>query len=298
MRFDRRSLSNVWGVSLALACLSLALLLGVKMARGSSNISTTSSEHMAWSDVISWIQFNDVTGSMNVNVYSAKLEGYASSSAGEFSLDCATSPIGDICGTSNYYVENNGLGRLSGFGWNDIYGWVSFCGGDGTANCPGAVAYGVLIDENTGVFTNYAWNDILGWISFNCSNHGGCGTVDYKVKTSWFATSTSGYLDSSTFDTGSAQGAQINSIMWKGNPSSGRVGFQLAASDSSGGPWDFFGPDGTNLSYYEPAVNTTMKLDYELYNGKRYFRYRATLFSDKAQLLTPQVDEVIVNWSP
>ncbi len=266
-----------------------------------SNISRQSAEHWAWNDAIGWIQFNTTASypEMTVNVISAQLQGYASSSAGEISLDCTTTSAGDICGQSSYKVINDGMGNLSGWGWNDNYGWISFCGGQSSGNCPGTIAYRVLIDPNNGDFSNYAWNDVLGWISFNCADPGVCVGSSYKVKTSWLATSTSGYVDSSTYDTGVTGGAQINSIIWRGNqPAGTSVKFQLAGSNSSSGPWSFSGPDGTVNTYYSAGSGTPIPTDYVLYNNKRYFRYRMTLVSNQAQTASPQVDEVIVNWSP
>ena len=64
-----------------------------------SNISRQSAEHWAWNDAVGWIQFNTTISypEMTVNVISAQLQGYASSSAGEVSVDCATTSAGDIC---------------------------------------------------------------------------------------------------------------------------------------------------------------------------------------------------------
>jgi hypothetical protein len=269
---------------------------------GGGNISTSTTAHWAWNDAIGWIDFCN-TGTVNVDA--TGLIGYASSSVGDISLDCATTRIGDICGTSNYQVTNDGSGNLSGWAWNDEYGWISFDCSNGGTGC-GASSYQVVIDPD-GDFSNYAWNDIVGWISFNCdqSYSGGgntCGTSNYKVQSTWIpagATSTSGYVDSTTYDTGVANGAQINSFLWHGDkPVGTAVRFQFAVSNSSSGPWNYVGTDGTSNTYYSTNPDVSLKLDYELFNNFRYFRYRVTLYSDAAQTLTPRVDEVIVNWSP
>ncbi len=274
----------------------LAFLAVYGMALAATNISATSTEHFAWNDVIGWIDFYSTN---TVEVGGAKLSGYASSSAGDVSLDCATTRSGNICGTSYYVVLNDGLGNLSGWAWNDTYGWISFCGGQNSNDCPGSTAYRVLINPNTGVFSNYAWNDVVGWISFNCSDPGVCGTSDYKVKTSWIATSTSGTVESSVYDTGIAAGAQLNSFLWHGSqPAGTRVEFQFASSNATSGPWTFIGPDGTANSYYTVAPNTSQSIGLGLHTNVRYFRYKAVLYSDQAQRLSPRVDDVIVNWSP
>ena len=266
-------------------------------AHAATNINSAVADHWAWNDIIGWIDFYNT---QTVNVGSQNLTGYASSSAGEISLDCHTTSIGNICdGTNDYQVINNGAGDLSGWGWNDLYGWISFCGGQGTSDCPGGVGYRVLIDPNNGDFSNYAWNDVIGWISFNCVNTGDCGMSNYKVNTSWFATSTVATLDSSIFDTGVAAGAELNSVLWHGSePAGAEVSFQFAVSDASAGPWAYIGPDGTSNTSYRGGPNISLKLNYTHHNNKRYFRYRVFLQSNQSQTISPRVDDIIVNWSP
>lgn len=270
------------------------LLLSLSPAHAATNISATSTEHFAWNDLVGWIDFYNTD---NVVVSSRNLVGYASSSAGDVSLDCHTTRIGNICGASNYQVTNDGMGNLSGWGWNDSYGWISFdC--HNTAGC-GSSSYQVYADPSTGIFSNYAWNDLIGWISFNCANTGSCATSNYKVATSWFATSAVGYVDSTTYDTGVALGAQLNSFIWHGaQPAGTYVKFQFAASNSPGGPWTYYGPGGSTAAYYGASADTHTNLEYSQFNNYRYFRYRTTLVSNQAQTLAPRVDEVSINWSP
>jgi hypothetical protein len=120
---------------------------------------------------------------------------------------------------------------------------------------------------------------------------------------------TIGTLDSATFDTGVSGGVQLNSIIWQGStPSNSAVKFQIAVSNSSGGPWTFNGPNGTN-TYFCGAANTSIPLvstncggggsgGYNLFVGYRYFRYRITLWPDSTYIYTPTVSQVVVNWSP
>jgi len=290
-------------------------------AFASTNINASTTEHWAWNDAIGWIDFYDPSN-LNVTVNSTGITGYASSSAGYVSLDCHTSPSstngGNICATSNYQVLNDGSGNLSGWAWNDAIGWISFCGGLGSSssfpNCPGNVPYQVTISTaggTAGDFYGYAWNDAVGWIDFNCANvpgngSGSCnapGGSQWKVNASWSANPAAGYLDSTTFDTGSVRGAQLNSVMWRGVlPPNTSVGFQFAVNNSSSGPWNFMGPDGTTSTFYgaSPPIqpNTPIPLNYSLYSGYRYFRYRVTLTSNASQTSTPQVTGIIVNYSP
>jgi hypothetical protein len=267
----------------------------IDIAFAATNISSNTSEHWTWSDIFGWADFYN-GGTSDVTVSSAQLTGSASSTAGYISLDCTTSPIGNICGTSNYKILNDGLGTLSGYAWNDTFGWISFnCANHGACS----PSYGVLISPSTGIFTGYAWSDIAGWISFNCSDAGLCGVSNYKVKTTWTATSTTGILDSSTYDTGVSTGAQFNSIIWQGAlPAGTQVQFQIASSNSSSGPWTYVGGDGTSATYYTGSPNTTIKLDSTAHVSKQYIRYRIYLLSNSSQTLTPRVDDVVIGWSP
>ena len=110
----------------------------------------------------------------------------------------------------------------------------------------------------------------------------------------------SGTLDSTTFDTGVAGGAQLNSVLWQGKPAGGTdVKFQFAASNSSSGPWIFIGPGGDGTTDHDPTdQNISLPLDYTLHNNNRYFRYRVTLTADPSSLYTPRVDDIFINWSP
>ena len=247
----------------------------------------------AWNDTIGWIDFYSTN---NVNVLPAQLNGYANSSVGYIALDCATSPNGNICGTSNFKVSNDGSGNLTGWAWNDAIGWISF----DSSTAGSSYVYQVTISPSTGDFSGWAWNDIVGWISFNCLQPNICGTSDYKVKTVWRNVATSGNLTSSIFDTGASSGVAINTIMWQGNkPSDTNVKFQIASSNSSSGPWSYFGPDGSDTTYYTPTdANMPVQINSVFHNNHRYFRYKIFLYSNASQTAGPRVDDVIINYSP
>ncbi len=281
-------------VIMGIGFLSILFLVGAERAGAATNISSSTTDHWAWNDLVGWIDFYNT---QSVNVFSNRLEGYASSSARDISLNCNTTSIGNICGSSDYKVTNDGLGNLSDWGWNDEYGWISFdCNNNG--GC-GASNYRVYINGTTGDFNNYAWNDLIGWVSFNCADPGVCGTSNYKVNTSWRATSTTATLTSSTFDTGSMAGAQLNSVLWHGSvPVGTSVRFQFATSNVSAGPWTYVGTDGTSNTYYNTGQGVALKLGYTPHNNNRYFRYRVFLQSNQSQTLSPRVDDIIVNWSP
>jgi len=311
--------------SLLIFLLSLAvILIGVLSTEEIRNVSADdnpgtnidSTNKFAWSDISEWWDFHYYH---NVTVGTSTVSGYASSSIGDISLDCATSPGGDICGTSDYGVTNpSGGGSLSGCAWNDTIGWISFwcgdgdCDGSGTEDASSTCVssnYRVTIDGD-GLFNGYAWSDVEGWISFNCADPGVCGSSDYKVETAWRAGSLTGTLESSIFDTQVVGGATLNSILWQGvQPAGTCVKFQVAVSDSSSGPWDFWGTDaacdgsGDTNQYFGsscPGPDSAIQIsgcDREWVKDKRYLRYRVILESDTAQSLTPRIDDIILNWS-
>ncbi|MBI2036876.1 MAG: hypothetical protein HYT14_00770 [Candidatus Liptonbacteria bacterium] len=292
--------------------LCIALFVGIALllvlwqgAAATTNIDAA--KRYAWNEAIGWIDFY---GTGTVTVLANRLEGYATSATGYLALNCNTTPNGDICATRNFAVSNDGGGNLEGWAWDDGIGWVSFCGGAQTANCPGTVSYQVEINPSNGVFSGWAWSEAVGWISFNCTDAGICGTSNYSVQTSWVATTADGLLWSSVYDTGQATGVAPNSVLWQGTqPTDTSVRFQFSSSNCSNGKtnpptcndtgdWTYLGPDGTGATYYAPASpNLATMLNLANHNNKRYFRYKLRLNSNAAQTLTPTVDDVIINWS-
>jgi len=267
----------------------------------------------AWNDTVGWIDFGYSIG--NVYVYSDRLEGYASSSVGFIALNCNSTPNGNICGTIDFKVSNDGNGYLTGWGYNDSIGWISFtCNhtNDGTSppyNTNECITtnYGVTINSSSGDFSGWAWNDVVGWISFNCNNSGigntcaSGGGYDYKVKTNWNTVPISGNLTSSVFDSQASGGAAINSIMWQGSLNNGEVKFQIASAATPTGPWEYKGPGGTNSdtdTYNPGGPDLSAKINLMYHNNQRYFRYKIFLYSDSGKTQSPLVEDVLVNWSP
>jgi hypothetical protein len=317
-----------WIVISAVIIVTVFLILS-SPSRGNAagtNINPSATSSVTWDDISGWWDFYNTN---NVEVQGTRLRGYASSSIGDISLDCATTRSGNICGSSDYGVCNgigphntdgtcpNGQanGVLTGYGWNDAIGWISFnCdqSSQGGSNDCASSNYGITIDGNTGDFSGYAWNDTDGWIKFNCaSSPSTCGTNQFKLNTAWRATSTLGYLTSSIFDTQDANGATLTSIIWQGSSPAGTcTNFQIAAATSTGGPWNYIGPTGDNSSYYGAActsgisggsgcapLDTPVCVNSSQFNNYRYYRYKAQLRSDLAQTLTPRIDDVILNFS-
>ncbi len=313
------------GITIVLAILNFSYVL---RASAATNINSAVLQHFAWSDIEGWW---DLYGANNINVNGMRMNGYASSSAGEISFDCATSPSGNICGISNYGVCNglatthntdgtctnsDASGSLYGYAWNDIIGWVALNCRNTASNC-GSGDWGVSVNNLTGDFSGYAWSDLEGWISFNCANNSSCASSNFKVNTSFRTTSTIAMLDSAVVDTLSSGGSTLNSITWTGTTNANSTGqqtfvdFQIAVSASSGGPWNFMGPSGTNLDYYAASCesgyaggtaqtapqNTPICINPTQVKDMRYLKYRVRLRSDLGQTDTPRVDNVILNWS-
>jgi hypothetical protein len=114
---------------------------------------------------------------------------------------------------------------------------------------------------------------------------------------------------SATYDsTANADGAAYNSIMWKGKLGGasfdkGQVLFQMAASDSASGPWNYVGGLTCSASDWFSTVagSPTQVNCFSALNNKRYFKYKIRICADDCILSgnsTPTVDDVVVNYSP
>lgn len=300
--------------------LTVVLFFTSKKAEADSNSGTNvdNSDYYDWSDVSSWWDFHNTH---TVIIGTSSIHGYASSSIGDIALNCDSTANGNICSDSNFAVTNaSGSGSLAGCAWNDSIGWISFSCADydcdgvkegGSDNICNSSDYQVSIgasgSNSSGTFSGYAWNDVEGWISFNCANNGSCGSSSYKVVTNWAPGVITGYLDSSTLDTG-VSNAVLVSLSWQGSqPSGTSVDFQIATSSSSSGPWIFYGPSSAT-DYYGVECPTygasspgagpdkSICVNKNLNKDFRYFRYRFRLQSDTSQTLTSRIDDIVVNF--
>ncbi|MEK7635534.1 MAG: prepilin-type N-terminal cleavage/methylation domain-containing protein [Patescibacteria group bacterium] len=135
--------------------------------------------------------------------------------------------------------------------------------------------------------------------STNMSFSGGNGGNIYQTSTSTSAKLTSSVFEFFSQSTGQSKAA-INTISWNGNLNgnpSASVKFQIAATSSPSGPWNYYGPDGTSGVYYEtsgPGAVKSVNLQYN--NNYRYFRYK--IFVSSTQPYGPKVDEINISWSP
>jgi len=84
--------------------------------------------------------------------------------------------------TYTHQAKGAALANVSGFGWSDNVGWISFnCMDMGMASCL-ATYYGVYLDETTNKFSGYAWGDNVGWISFESTDVSGCPNPSCQPK--------------------------------------------------------------------------------------------------------------------
>lgn len=97
-----------------------------------------------------------------------------------------------------------------------------------------------------------------------------------------------GFLESSTFDTGTT--TNFVSLGWlpETQPAGGAARFQIATSASSTpASWDFLGPDGTASSFYSTPGEAVASS----HDGDRYVRYRAYLSTSNVSGVSPTVSD-------
>jgi len=101
----------------------------------------------------------------------------------------------------------------------------------------------------------------------------------------------SGYLISSTFDTGTSS-TQYTTLAW--NPASqdpaASVRFQIA-SNNDNSTWDFAGPDGTAGTFYTVPGSAINSLN----NNNRYIRYKVFLSTTNFSI-TPVLSNLSINY--
>jgi len=102
-----------------------------------------------------------------------------------------------------------------------------------------------------------------------------------------------GTLTSSIFDMGASSTPQA--VIWQGTkPSGTAVNIQIASSNASGGPWTYYGPNGTG-DYYSPNPDTSAAVNFQNHNNYRYVRYKVILVPSGGS--SPTIDSLTINWS-
>lgn len=120
-------------------------------------------------------------------------------------------------------------------------------------------------------------------------------------------TTISSELISSIIDTGISGGAGFNSLLWQGNTNGGSVKFQIALSNSSTGPWTYYGcttsgsaclissnwtTSSSSVAVLSPNVSLPLASNFQNF---RYIRYKVFLSTSGS---SPQINDIIINWSP
>lgn len=111
---------------------------------------------------------------------------------------------------------------------------------------------------------------------------------DMRLKSAFGVYNSSGYLISSTFDTGTT--SNFYSFIWspENQPQNTSTKFQFAvATSSTPSVWSFTGPDGTSGTFYTSS-NSSFN---SVVNGNRYARYKVFL-ETASSTVTPDISDV------
>jgi len=166
-----------------------------------------------------------------------------------------------------------------------------------------SISFYITRSDNNSVFHQTDWVGGSGQTG-PVSNPGDKYDTSTNIATSTagqitMATTTSdGTLISSILDTGVPVNAGFNSLLWQGNSGTGGlVKFQIAFSNSSSGPWTYYGPT-SDADWYQP--NPDISITFPTAGSaspqnKKYIRYKVNLSTTGT---SPTVNDIIINWSP
>jgi len=118
-------------------------------------------------------------------------------------------------------------------------------------------------------------------------------------------------LTSSIIDTGIVGGAGFNSLLWQGSKNNGSVKIMIASSNSSNGPWTYYGcitvpsscldsnnwtTSSSSVASLDPNVSLPLPFSGDMSpQNERYIRYKVFLSTSGT---SPQINDIIINWSP
>jgi len=174
---------------------------------------------------------------------------------------------------------------------------------DANVNLTGPSSYSKSVVTSEGFLNQTDWSGGSGQSSFgnlnmyldsdgNIDNTLSVGNLSLKKISSFYASS--GYLVSSTFDTGSA--SNFKQIVWNPGTEPVQVGSSSVkmqiATNNDNLTWNFIGPDGTSSTYYDSS-NQNINISH---NGDRYLRYKIYL-STIDTLYTPTISDVSVTYA-
>ncbi len=138
--------------------------------------------------------------------------------------------------------------------------------------------------------------------AFNCSNTSRVVSLShFDVTTTWAAQAKTGTLIRRHSIPASRTARSSTRSHGRGPRRSGddRSAFQIAVSNSSSGPWNFIGPDGTSGTTYSCGSHGCTDSAGQLFLADRQIFPLSCHFGDESRRRpSPQVTSVIVNWSP
>jgi len=174
---------------------------------------------------------------------------------------------------------------------------------DATVNLSNLSGYTKSATTNEGFLTQTDWSGGSGQTNFTYSDQflDSDGNVDYNSSPGNLSLnnvfgnySLSGYLTSSTFDTGST--SNFKQIIWNQvtqpvETGASSVRFQIATNNDNA-TWNFIGPDGTLSTYYDSSNQNINAV----HNDNRYIRYRL-YFSTLNQAFTPTISDISITYT-
>jgi len=223
----------------------------------------------------------------------------------DLNLFCASCSGANPDWTVSIRATSSGLPTGSDLGAATISGFNSGSSAWYTANFATPVSvtagtpYVVIFHSNaarTGTYAaTYGSNPFAGGNRVNSTNSGISWTTDttrdfgFKIYVATTSYPSSGTYTSSVKDSNplSNSTAHWGTISWNADvPANTGITFQVAASNSSTGPFTFVGSDGTNATTFSNGG------DLSQFNGKRYLKYQATFASDTST--TPSLHDVTI----
>jgi len=174
---------------------------------------------------------------------------------------------------------------------------------DATVSLVGPNDYNKAITTSEGFLNQTDWSGGVGQENFedekmyfdsdnNIDDDSSLGDLSLNKIFSNYALN--GYITSSTFDTGSS--TNFRQIIWSSLTQPVQTGLLSVkaqiATNNDNLTWNFIGPDGTALSYYDSSNQDINSI----HNGDRYIRYRLFLSTEDSSF-TPTISDVSITYT-
>ncbi|MCX6355860.1 MAG: hypothetical protein NTZ78_13305 [Candidatus Aureabacteria bacterium] len=128
----------------------------------------TEGHNLIWGDSVGWVNLKATHAELKIG--SNILEGWV------WLENCGWVCLGEGYplkvahysnqGSYDWGVNNNGQGKLSGFAWSEVTGWINF-----------QTSHSRVYLDRTGQFYGYAWGENVGWMHFGPGR-----SVEYLAK--------------------------------------------------------------------------------------------------------------------